>query len=220
VEAPGASQLPPLKSDTPAGATNFEGRPIWFEEPDWTDGIVKGRSRQGTRSSGGRADNVSVFGPRSRQTHAYNLTGKRENTWPVLEFFETRRGTLRSFWHIDHDQYITPLQIEASGNFVNVQVIGDLADMTEEFNYLGLVMNDGTTYVRRVSTVQEVLTVFRLTLTTPLPAGLDAADVRRIARARLTRFKDDSFSESWISTGHMSCRADLIEVLNETDVST
>ena len=46
-EISGNSQLPALKSDTPTGASTFDGLPIFNFEPDWAKGIKKGRSRQG-----------------------------------------------------------------------------------------------------------------------------------------------------------------------------
>jgi len=217
-EAPGASQLPPLKSDVPSGAEVFEDRPIWFEEPDWTRGITKGRSRQGTRSSEGRADFVSVEGDRSRQTHRFEINGTRETMWQALEFFETRRGRLRSFWHVDQDQYFDLVAIDAGGASVGIsENTLDLADTQEEFDYIGLVMADGTVYVREVSSILAILTVYNVSLVTNLPAGLLIGDVHRVARARLTRFAKDEFVEEWEHTGYMRAGINLIEVLNETD---
>jgi len=217
-EAPGASQLPPLKSDTPTGAENFEDRPIWGEEPDWTKGITKGRDRQGRRSSEGRADFVSVEGDRSRQTHRFEITGNRTEMWNCLEFFETRRGRLRSFWHIDQDQYYQAIAIDAAGADVSISEDNlDLADTQEEFDYVGLVMADGTHIVREVSQIQAILTVFQVDVVTPLPAGLLVGDIHRIARARLCRFVQDEFVETWEHTGYMTAGINIIEVLNETD---
>ena len=217
-EAPGASQLPPLKSDTPSGAEVFEDRPIWFEEPDWTRGITKGRDRQGSRSSEGRADFVSVEGDRSRQTHRFEINGTRETMWQALEFFETRRGRLRSFWHVDQDQYFDLVAIDAGGASVGIsENTLDLADTQEEFDYIGLVMADGTVYVREVSSILAILTVYNVSLITNLPAGLQVADVHRVARARLTRFVKDEFVETWTHTGYCTAGINIIEVLNETD---
>jgi len=218
VEAPGASQLPPLKSDTPTGAElAHDGRPIWFEEPDWTSGVIKGRDRQGRRNRQGRADFVNLEGDRSRQTHRFTISGNRTEMWNALEFFETRRGRLRSFWHIDQDQYLEALAIDAAGTDVSIRAIGDLSDMQEEFDALGLVMEDGTQYVRDVSIIQEILTTFTIALNTNLPAGLDVNDVVRVARARLVRFTSDEFRETWTHTGLMTSSISVIEVLNESD---
>jgi len=219
-EAPGASQLPPLRSDNPTGAEIYNGRPIWYEEPDWVQGITKGRSRYGDRSDAGRADFVNAEGDRSRQVHKYVLTGKRDEMWNVLEFFETRRGRLRSFWHIDQDQYFETVDIDPTGTFISVAEIGDLADFQEEFEHVGIIMNDGMVYVREAVTIDQVLTVFRITMDDPIDINLDPADVARIARARLSRFESDAFTETWQHTNYMNCGVEIIEVLNEEDFPT
>jgi len=219
-EAPGASQLPPLKSDNPTGASQYDGRPIWYTEPDWSTGITKGRSRYGNTTQEGRAPFVHPEGDRSRQTHKYVLNGTREDMWNVLEFFETRRGRLRSFWHIDQDQYLIAVSLDASGTFIGIDPIGDLADFSEEMDYIGLIMEDGTYYVREAVTIQEILGVFRVTVDVPVGLNLDTADVVRVARARASRFDSDAFTEVWTHTGYMTCSVEIVEALNEGNVST
>ena len=218
-EAPGASQLPPLKSDNPTGATlAHDDRPVWFEEPDWARGITKGRSRDGGRSRSGRADFVNLKGDRSRQTHKFEIRSNRTSMWNALEFFETRRGRLRSFWHIDQDQYFELVEIDVGGAFLGIsENTLDLADTQEEFDAVGLVMADGTAYVTDVSSVLNILTKFTVTFVTPLPAGLLLADAVRVARARLVRFSSDEFTETWDHTGLCSAGIDVIETLNEQD---
>lgn len=218
-EAPGASQLPPIKSDNPSGAElAHDERPVWYEEPDWTRGISKGRSRQGNRNRGGRADFVSVEGDRSRQTHRFEVTGDRDTIWGALEFFETRRGRLRSFWHIDQDQYFQLVDIDTNGTFVGISENDlDLADTQEEFEALGLVMSDGKHYVTDVDSILQILTVFRFSFGDPMPSGLLVADCHRVARARLVRFTKDEFVETWEHTGCGTAGIDIIEVLNEQD---
>lgn len=218
VEVPGPSQLPPLKSDNPSGASiAHDGRPVWFEEPDWTTGVTKGRSRQGSRNADGRADFVSVEGDRSRQTHKFVITGKRTDMWNALEFFETRRGRLRSFWHIDQDQYYNAVDLDPGGTFVGVSEIGDINDLIEESEAFGIVMADGSHYVSDVASILQILTVFRITMATGFPSGLQFADLHRTARARLVRFASDEFTETWTHTGYMTAGIDVIEVLNEQD---
>lgn len=224
-EAPGASQLPVLKSDTPSGAELYGevggvARPIWFEEPDWTGGIKKGRSRQGKRARDGRADFLSLEATRSRQTHSFKIHGTRSQMWQALEFFETRRGRLRTFWHIDQDQYLEVVDLDAGGTFIGVSEIGDLADFSEEMDFIGLVMKDGTVFVRKAVSILEILTVFRVTLDQTIDSGLDPTDVARVARARITRFAKDEFVERWDHTGHMECSVSFIEALAEDDYPT
>lgn len=219
-EAPGASQLPPLRSDIPSGASVYDERPVWFEEPDWSDGVTKGRVRYGDRSSDGRADFVNAEGPRARQTHNYVLNGDRDSMWSVLEFFESRRGRLRSFWHIDQDQYMTVASIDASGTFIGITEIGNITDFSEEMGHIGLIMEDGTYYVREAVTIQQILTVFRITLDSPVASGLSPTDVVRFARARECRFDSDAITETWTHTGYCTITASIVELLNEGTHST
>lgn len=219
-EAPGASTLPPLRSDNPSGASVYDERPVWFEEPDWAIAVKKGRARYGDRSSDGRADFVNAEGPRSRQTHKYTVAGSREDMWAVLEFFESRRGRLRSFWHIDQDQYMTVVDISALGTFVGVTEIGNVTDFSEEMEHIGLIMEDGTYYVRTADNIQQILTVFRITLDEAIDTGLSPLDVVRFARARETRFDSDEITEVWTHTGYCSIAVSMVEVLNEGTYST
>ena len=140
--------------------------------------------------------------------------------WKALEFFETRRGRLRTFWHIDQDQYMEVVDLDAGGTFVGVSVIGDLDDFSEEFDFVGIVMNDGQIFVRKVVTIQEILTVFRLTMDQAIALNLDVNNVNRVARARITRFVKDEFTERWDHTGHMEARISLIEALAEDTYPT
>lgn len=219
-EVPGPSALPPTKADTPTGAQTFEGVPIFDMEPNWQSGIVKGRSRQGRIYQQGLGVVVNAHAERSRDRVAFDLLGKRDDIWRAVEFFDTRRGSLRSFWAIDHEQIWTVAQIDAGGGFVGISALGDFDDFKAELEggWLGLVMRDGTVYVRDVPTVQEILTVYRCTLGTALPAGLSASDVVRVARGRRVRYAKDEQVEEWFHTGVMGLRVEFIEVLEESQV--
>ena len=219
-EVAGASQLPPIKADTPAGFPTFEDKPIFTVEPDWINGITIGRSRQGQSYTQGRTQLVDTTAARSRMTHSMPFSGDREEQFSILEFFDTRRGRLRTFWLIDQDQTFDAAELDASGNFVGVSDFGDFDDFQDEFDYVGIVMEDGNVYVREVVTIQQVLTVFRLTVTPQLPVGLDVNDVVRIARARNTRFSSDEIVEQWKHTCYMNTRLDFLETLEEKDVTT
>jgi len=163
---------------------------------------------------------VSTEGDRSRQTHRFEVTGNRDTIWNALTFFETRRGRLRSFWHIDQDQYFELVDIDAGGTFVGIsENTLDLADTQEEFEALGLVMSDGKHYVTDVVSILQILTVFRFSFGTPMPAGLLVADCHRVARARLVRFDKDEFVETWDHTGYGTAGISIIETLNEQDFS-
>lgn len=216
-EVAGSSALPPLKSDNPAGFPTLYGKPVFTFDPDWIQGMTRGRSRLGERYQQGKTELVFKAADRSRVTHDFLLTGDREEMWSLVEFFDTRRGRLRTFWLTDQERTFECAEIDASGNFVGIEELGNLADFNEEWDYVGIRFADGTEYVREVVTVQQVLTVFRLTVTPALPAGLDAAQVVRVARARPTRFETDELVENWFHTGYMSTRIRMVETLNERD---
>ena len=221
-EVQGSSALLPTKSDFPTDAQSFDDAPIFDVEPDWIQGIKVGRSRQGQRYHQGRGDRVYKAAARSRQTHEMLLTGNRDDMWRVVEFFDTRRGRTRTFWLIDQQQVWDTAQVDPAGTFVSVNAIGDFDDFKAELEggWVGLIMSDGTMYVREAVTVQEILTVFRITVNPDLPAGLNANDVALIARARRTRFASDEMEERWKHSGYMSTTLSFIETLEEKDVDT
>lgn len=229
VEVAGASQLPPVKTDMPTNAQVFSDAPIFEYEPDWLDSIETGRNRQGERYQQGRTSLVWAAAGRSRQTHAMSFTGlrgacapsTRDDIWRIVEFWETRRGRLRSFWLIDQEQVWTPASIDPTGNFVGVNEIGNFADFQAELQgeWIGLVMADGTEYVRQAVTVQQVLTVFRITVSPVLPTNLDVTQVVRISRGRRTRFDSDELEERWSSAGYLSTQLSFLETLEEKNVS-
>lgn len=227
MEVAGASQLPPVRSDNPSGTPTHDDVPIFDYDPDWVGGIEKGRVRDGQKYQQGITSNVYRAATRSKEWHKLDLTGlracsstPRDDIWRVVEFFDTRRGRLRSFWHIDQEQLWTVEGIDAGGGFVGISEFGDFADFEAELEggWVGLVMADGTFYVREAVTVQQVLTVYRITVDPPLPPGLDASDVVRVARARRSRFDKDELEEHWKHTGFMSTNVEIIETLAENEV--
>jgi hypothetical protein len=229
-EVAGPSQLPPVKTDFPTNAQSHADAPIFDFQPDWLEGIEKGRNRQGQSYKQGRANRVYKAAARSRETHKLKLTGLRgdcadrplEDIWRVVEFWDTRRGRLRSFWLVDQEQVWEMESIDASGNFLGISEFGDFADFQAELQggWIGLVMDDGTVYVRDAVTVQQVLTVYRVTLSPVLPPNLDFRRVVRVARARRTRFLSDELEERWSNAGFLSVTLDFLEVLEEKNVST
>jgi len=219
-EISGTSQLPPTKADTPTGAPTHAGIPILDLDPDWTEGVKMGRSRQGSEFRSGRARSVTVYAERSRQTHELAWVNKREEFWRLVEHFDTRRGRLRSFWHIDKEQIWNCVQVDPS--FVAVEPKGDFDDFKEELEggYVGIELLDGTKYVRDAVTVQSIATTYRISVDPVLPSGILATDVVRVARARVTRFDTDEMEERWTHAGLSASKLPLIEALEEKVVTT
>ena len=221
-EVPGASQLPALNTDTPLGGQVFEDAPIFDFEPNWAATVSVGRDRLGRITSQGRGEVVFRAGSRSRETHGFEVADKREVIFPLIEFFDTRRGTLRTFWHIDQHQIFEVLAIDAGGASIDIRRRGTFTDLQAELEVaqVGLVMSDGNYYVRNVTIVQQVASIDRIAVTPNLPAGLQVASVHRCARARRSRFRTDEFTERWLNAGLMEAEVEIIETLEEKDVTT
>lgn len=215
MEVAGPSQLPARISDFPDGFQRFRGKPIFYIEPDWINGVDVGVSRQGERANAGRTDLTYVAADRGRQTASYFLSAERLEALKIIDFFETRRGRLRSFWLVDQDQVWTALATTTV--FVDIDPFGDFDNFQEELEYVGIVMRDGTIHVREVVTIQAVLGVWRLTVTPDLPS-IDLTQVRRVARARFMRFDGDSMAETWNTDNVMTTRLGFLETLEEEDV--
>lgn len=213
----GASQLPAVKADFPSNAQSFQGYPIFDINPDWIDGIEVGRDRQGKTFRRGRSTVVALSATRSRATHRLFLTGDRDDTWRVVEFFDTRRGRLRAFFLVDHEFVWHVSDVDVSGNFIGIMPIGDFTDFQDELldEFLGIVMKDGTIYVRNAVTIQQVFTVFRVTVSPALPPGILVADIDRVARARFTRFSSDEMVEKWFNTCYAQIELEFLETLQE-----
>lgn len=215
-EVAGASQLPAHSSDNPLGFELYRGMPIFNIEPNWLTGLDVGIMRQGERYKAGRTDNTYVAAERGRLTSSYFLTMERdEMAWNVVEFFDTRRGRLRSFWLVDQDQIHEA--VACSTSFLDIDPFGDFTNFQEETEFIALVMNDGTTIIREAVNIDAVLGVWRITPEVDWPV-IDIADIRRIARARIVRFDSDSMQETWMTDNVMTTRLDFIECLEEKDV--
>lgn len=218
----GRSQLPPSKADIPTNGQSFLEIPIFTTEPDWLDNIEVGRIRQGQKYTLGRHDRVALSAFRSAQTHKLRLSGNRDDMWPVVEFFDTRMGRLRSFWLLDQEFIWDILALDPTGNFIEIDQFGDFADFQLEMSggWIGFRMKDGTVYVRQVVTIQQILTVFRVTVTPVLPGSLDPLLVDHVARARRTRFQSDEMTEHWFHPCYMQTELDFVETLEENQAET
>lgn len=224
-EVAGANQLPASRSDTPAGTPTHDGVPILDVDPDWSDGVRRRRSRQGAEFTSGRARGVAPLAARAREVHELSFLCQRgcgddarQDGWRLVEFFDTRLGRLRSFWHVDQER-IWAVQA-LSANFVEITPFGAFDDFSEELQggQIGLVMSSGDFYVRDAVTVQDLGASWRITVDPVLPA-LSVASVDRVARARRVRFDSDEMEERWLNAGLVETSLTVIEVLEEKDVT-
>lgn len=213
----GPTALPPTASDLPDGFSSYAGLPILSTGPQWDQGIDVEFVREGELSAHGRGRLIFQRGARHRVVHKLRFAGYRDEIWPLVQFFDTRRGRLSAFWLIDRDDVFSVSLI--SGAFLTVSVLGDLTDFQAEMDYVGVQFKDGTTAVRRATVIQLVAGAWRITLDDALPAGYTAADVELFGRARVCRMREDSLSEEWETTNVCRLEVPAIELLAEGEVA-
>jgi len=141
---------------------------------------------------------------------------EQEEALNTVDFFQSRRGRTKSFFLIDQEQLWTATAAGGSV-FVDIDPLGDFDNFSEELDYLGIVLQDGTSYVREVVTIQAILGIWRLTLAEALPA-FALSQIRRLTRARIVRFDSDAMREVWLTDNVMNTNLGFIECLEEKDV--
>lgn len=215
-EIPGRAALPPTQQGHPGGFPLQAGYPVFDVEPNWGGKLTTTYRREGERYQRGRAGVVQTYGDRYRQVQSFQdmVLHPREEAWKVVRFFDTRKGRVRPFWLVDQERQWKV--VEVASPFISIVPVNIFADFTD-VGHIGIVMKDGTTYVRKVNTIQDI-GVWRLTTTGASLPAIDVNQVQRIARARLSRWDHDNLTESWSTTDVMRTSLTAIEVLNEREV--
>lgn len=218
-ETYGPTTLPPTASDVVPGLPSYRDLPIFTIPHDWSDPVEQGMERSGQRLEQGKGSVVTVRGERHKAEFSFSVTDDRAAAWDAVRFFDARRGRWLACWVLDQEDVW--VVVTASGDFVSVlPTSAGFSAFQAEMAYVGLELTDGSAVVRQVVNVQEVLGVWRLTLAEPLPAAVTAASVDRVARARLCRLKSDALVEEWQTTGAVSVKMELLELLEEEEVTT
>lgn len=218
-EVVGKNALPPsFTGNIPDGWQEQLSLPVLEIEPDWEAGVATSYRRYGQRRTEGRSPVVVPEGTRYVQVQDFNLKLNREDFWRVLQFFDSRRGRMGAFWGIDQEFLWTVTDTDPQ--FVDVTPFGQFDDFQADFTtHLGIVMNDGTVYIREVNTIQDVLGSWRITIVAgnDLPA-IDVSQIKRFSRARTMRFDSDALEERWLTTEVATMGFAIVEVLEEKEV--
>lgn len=216
-EVVGQSALPSSASGKPDGFDEYRGRPIFSVDHNWEEPFDTRFLREGLHTARGRGFVVEPRGDRHRTIFSFKFgPADRDDFWKLLNFFDTRRGRCRSFWAIDQENNWKVVNV-TGGTLIDFEPLGDFAAFQQEMEYIGFVLEDGTRVVREAVTIVDISTVWRVTV--PEAVSFDEVDVRRAARARLVRFKEDELREAWDHTGAVTAEFELIEVLEEKDVT-
>ena len=218
-EVVGKNALPPsFTGGVPDGWHQQLGLPVFEFDLDWDGGITTTYKRYGQRRTEGRKPVVVPDGPRYVQVQDFKLKLDRPDFWRVLNLFDSRRGRLDLFWEIDQENMWTVLDTDPQ--FIDVQSFGIFADFAADFtDHAGIVMNDGTVYIREINTIQDV-GPWRISLVggNDLPDPIDVSEIKRFSRARMKRFDSDSLPEKWHNTEAVDTSFSTIEVLAEGEI--
>ena len=230
-EIVGPSQLNQTSATTPAPAgwpQHTDGLPIFEvmarEVLDWKADIGVAFERPGEVGPRGRKIHVSPNGPRESQVQEHHFTLQRAPFWDVLRFFDSRMGSLLTFWEVDLEhRWIT---VSALGTFLEVQPdSGDFdksfKDLVLDSGYIGIVMNGGlVVHIRKIATILFTGGKWRCTLDAAEPplAGIDLTDIQRTAVARQVQFSSDTITETWTTTNIVDLTLSTTEALDEKDI--
>lgn len=215
-EVLGANTLPPTRSVVPSDMPLLNGIPILNLniEQDFTNGIKVAYQRQGDTFGRGRGTVVDPHDPKWQMITDWNmLSVTREAAWKIIEFSDWARGRQRSFYQMDEENLWRAVAIDPI--FISIDPLGALADFQADFNFVGIELNDGTVIVREVNTIQLVSGVWKITITGEDLPTIALSDIRRVARARLSRMDSDSFTEEWSNTEVCKFSFSTVEVLDE-----
>jgi hypothetical protein len=218
-EAPGESKLLPTSGDFPGSAVSYDGYQVFEAEVDWTSPVEAGYIRPGQSTVVGRGNYVDVEGVRPVRTLDFAISGTRADVEPMLDWFEAARGRYRAFWFVDIDSSVDALTVAPGGTYIEFSKdVNSLVEFTGDFEYVGLVMLDGTHKVSRVGTWTEETGGYRAALQDAF-GDVNLDEVQRIAPARLMRFATDEIDEMWDTAGVVTSNLSLREVINEEEVN-
>jgi len=216
-EVPGESALPPIVDDESwAGYPSTRGYPIVTHVHDWSDGRDVSKVRYGSDRETGRSRIVTTHGPRAIQRSTWNVLADREMFWKVLSLFDGCRGRAGAFWEVDASPYRV---VDTDPTFIDVSPVGSFSefeDYVRQTDHVGIILDDGSVLDRKVTTIQQIAGVWRLTLDIG-EADLPVDQVGSFGVLRLCRFYEDLLTEEWLTTEVVRLRFETVEILDEED---
>lgn len=221
VERLGANTLPATRDGRPPDMPLLENIPVvnFNIDQDFVAGVSVTYTRDGQAFDRGRGTVVDPDDYRYKQTTEWNLVaGNRADAWKVVQFLDWARGRGKAFFVMDEEDLWTPLV--AATTFIEVDPFGTFSDFQADFSYVGIEMDDGQIHARRVNTIQNLGSVWRITITGEALPAINLAEVRRISRVRKSRLLSDSHEENWRTLEVCTFRFQTIEVLDEGEVTT
>lgn len=218
-EVIGPSSLPASETAfPPPGFDTYQGLPILNPDPDWGSTMSVGVSRGGNKYESGRGVVVELAGRRPQFSYPLQfLAPDRETFWNHLRFFDSIKGRRKPFWAIaPHSLF------EFTGfgtDYVLVEPSGDLSDITELLDYVGIELVVGVVVIRKI---EDAVTfaggLWKISFTEDLPEVYTLSQVRRVTSAHLVRSSIDFLRETWHTENACFVEFQLVELLEERSV--
>lgn len=217
-ETVGRNALPPsFTGITPDGFRTELGLPVFELDNDWGNSVQTDYLRYGAKETSGRRAVVEPEGDRYVQVQQHHFKADRPLFWSILQMFDAKRGRADTFWEVDQE-FVWDV-VSTTTVFIDITPQGIFTDYQNDFtDHCGIVMKDGTVYIREVNTISDVGS-WRITIVggNDLPS-IDVTQIARFSRARKKRFQSDALTETWHTTEQAELTFSTIEVLNEGDI--
>jgi hypothetical protein len=193
----------------PSGFSSFLGYPILYLEHNWVEDLALSYAREGSLDALGRGRVFHLRGDRPRLTMELSLLLERDDAVGMIQFFEGRKGRALPFWLMDPEDLLEVVSSDSGG--LNIAPLGVFADFEEDLEFIGIRDVNGNVHVRKVLSVVDWTTYWRVSVTTAMPS--ETAEI--VAKARLSRFDSDAMSEEWVTADLMRTKIKTIELLEE-----
>ena len=189
--------------------------PILSKEPDWSL-VSLDWARDGRQEPLGYGLVTSLDGPRPRYMFkALWRETERADVWSMLKLFDSRRGRTLPFWLLHPCDFWEVLAVGAT--YLDITPQGDITDISTFLDHVGIVQTDGTRLIRNISSVVDNGSSWRINLSASISVTL--AQLSRACPAFFVRFVRDSIEEVWLTDEVCEIALEMVEVLNEADVT-
>lgn len=216
-EITGKSALYTIGDELPGGISTFNGKPVFRPRINWASDRITDVERVGEEIQNGRGVLVSIQGTRPQFSPELAFTSRnRAEAWNVIQFTEYIRGRGRSFYIVAPETYFKVTAITATS--LTVEAAGNATDIASFIKVVAILMRDGTTYLRDITSVVDNGTTFTLNF---LTLGLTPVlgNIRRATSGHLVRLDHDDIVEDWVTDEHCIIKLKVIELLEEKDVA-
>ena len=211
-EASDEATLPGTAQGRVGGYSTHEDLMILDLKHNWAVSAGIGLERKGRSFSQGKGQLVVPQATRASWAQNYQALLDRDEAWSLIQFLESRFGRAGTFWAIGHLSMFS--LISAASTTLVVSAEGDFDDL-DFVSHIGLVMKDGSNFVREIDSTTDNGATWNIELTESFPSGYSTADVEKVSWAAICRSASDSFRETWATAGVCTVAFSVIEALDE-----